>query len=87
LAFQLHKRDRLDGDQHVGAEAPTARAGIAFGKNSAKGIRKLGPTTIVYYVDVITTKQQDVAFPELYFDDWLLESKLINEPRMDFGYS
>jgi hypothetical protein len=68
----------------------TARAGIALGKNSAKVLETRPNDHRLLcrrYNNVITTKHQDVAFPELYFDDWLLESKSIDEPRMDFGYS
>jgi hypothetical protein len=51
------------------------------------------PTTIAgaaallaYYVDVVTTTQPEVAFPELDGNGRSIESKSINEPRRDFGY-
>jgi hypothetical protein len=51
------------------------------------------PTTVAgaaalltYYVDVITTKQAEVIFPELDVMGRLFESKLIDERRRGFGY-
>ena len=51
------------------------------------------PTTIAgaaalltYYVDVVTTMQPDVIFPELDGDARPFESKSIDEPRRDFSY-
>ena len=51
------------------------------------------PTTIAgaaalltYYVDVVTTTQPEVVFPELDGNGWPFESKSIDEPRRDFLY-
>jgi len=51
------------------------------------------PTTIAgaaalltYYVDVVTTMQPDVVFPELDGNARPFESKSIDEPRRDFSY-
>ena len=41
---------------------------------------------LTYYVDVITTEQSEVVFPELDVNGRLFESKSINEPRKDFLY-
>jgi hypothetical protein len=41
---------------------------------------------LTYYLEVITSKQPEVVFPEFYSNDRLLESKSIKEPRKDFGY-
>jgi len=51
------------------------------------------PTTIAgaaallrYYVDVVTTTQPEVVFPELDGNGSLFESKSVDEPRRDFVY-
>ena len=51
------------------------------------------PTTIAgaaalltYYVDVVTTTQPEVVFPELDANGRPFESKSIDEPRRDFAY-
>jgi len=51
------------------------------------------PTTIAgaaallsYYVDVVTTTQPEVIFPELDGNEPPFESKSIDEPRRDFVY-
>jgi hypothetical protein len=41
---------------------------------------------LTYYVDVITTKQPEVVFPELDGNGGLFESISTNESRRDFGY-
>jgi hypothetical protein len=41
---------------------------------------------LTYYLEVMTTKQPEVVFPEFNFSGRLLESKSINEPSRDFGY-
>ena len=54
---------------------------------------EIQPTTVAgaaallnYYADVITTRQQDVVFPELDMNGRLIASNSIEEPRRDFGY-
>jgi hypothetical protein len=61
--------------------------------NLAVKLLETRPTTIVgaaalliYYVDVVTTTQPDVAFPELDGNARPFESKSIDEPRRDFSY-
>ena len=51
------------------------------------------PTTIAgaaallrYYIDVVTTTQPEVVFPELDGNGSLFESKSVDEPRRDFVY-
>jgi hypothetical protein len=39
---------------------------------------------LTYYVDVITTEQPEVVFPELDVNGRLFESKSINEPKEGF---
>jgi hypothetical protein len=41
---------------------------------------------LTYYVGVITTKQSEVAFPELDANGRLFDSKSTTEPTRDFGY-
>jgi hypothetical protein len=41
---------------------------------------------LTYYVDVVTTAQPDVVFPELDGNGRPFESKSIDEPRRDFVY-
>jgi hypothetical protein len=41
---------------------------------------------LTYYVGVITTKQPEVAFPELDMNGRLFESQSTDEPARDFGY-
>jgi hypothetical protein len=69
-------------------------AGEALAAQDALAVKLLEtqPTTIAgaaalltYYVDVVTTTQPEVVFPELDGNGWLFESKSIDEPR-DFAY-
>ena len=70
-------------------------AGEALAVQDALAVKLLEtqPTTIAgaaalltYYVDVVTTTQPEVVFPELDGNGWPFESKSIDEPRRDFVY-
>ena len=70
-------------------------AGEALAVQDAHAVKLLEtqPTTIAgaaalltYYVDVVTTTQPEVVFPELDANGRPFESKLIDEPRRDFAY-
>jgi len=41
---------------------------------------------LTYYVDVVTTMQPEVVFPELDVNGRLFESKTTDRPTRDFGY-
>jgi hypothetical protein len=75
--------------------AANAAAGEAMAVQDDLAVKLLEtrPTTIVgatalltYYLDVVTTTQPDVAFPELDGNARPFESKSIDEPRRDFSY-
>jgi len=75
--------------------AANAAAGEALAVQDEFAVKLLEtqPTTIVgaaalltYYVDVVTTTQPDVAFPELDGNARPFESESIDEPRRDFSY-
>ena len=70
-------------------------AGEALAVQDALAVKLLEtqPTTIAgaaalltYYVDVVTTTQPEVIFPELDGNGRPFESKSIDEPRRDFVY-
>jgi hypothetical protein len=70
-----------------------AREALAMQDDLAVKLLETQPTTIAgaaallnYYADVITTRQQEVVFPELDMRGRLIESQSIDEPRRDFGY-
>jgi hypothetical protein len=78
--------------QWIAANAAVGEA-LAVQDDLAVKLLETQPTTIVgaaalltYYVDVVTTTQPDVAFPELDGNGQPFESKSINEPRRDFSY-
>ena len=79
-------------NEWIAANAVAGEA-LAVQDDLAVKLLETQPTTIAgaaalltYYVDVITTKQPEVAFPELDVNGRPLESKSIDEPRRDFGY-
>jgi hypothetical protein len=76
--------------QWIAADDAAAKA-LAVQDDLAAKLLEPKPTTIdgaaallTYYLGVITTKQPEVAFPEL--DGRLFESKSNDEPTRDFGY-
>jgi hypothetical protein len=78
--------------QWVAANAAVGEA-LAEQDDLAVKLLETQPTTIVgaaalltYYVDVVTTTQPDVVFPELDGNAWPFVSKSIDEPRRDFSY-
>jgi hypothetical protein len=78
--------------QWIAANAAVGEA-LAVQDELAVKLLETRPTTIVgaaalliYYVDVVTTTQPDVAFPELDGNARPFESKSIDEPRRDFSY-
>ena len=75
--------------------AANAAAGEALAAQDDVAVKllEIQPTTIAgaaalltHYVDVVTTAQPEVVFPELDVNGRLFESKSINEPRKDFLY-
>jgi hypothetical protein len=75
--------------------AANSVAGEALAVQDDLGMKLLEtqPTTIdgaaallTYYVDVVTTNQAEVAFPELDVNGLPFEYKSTDEPRRDFGY-
>jgi len=78
--------------QWIAADAAVGEA-LAVQDDLAVRLLETQPTTIggaaallTYYIDVVTTTQPEVAFPELDENGRPLESKSIHEPRRDFGY-
>jgi hypothetical protein len=76
----------------IAANAAAVEA-LAAQDDIAVKLLEIQPTTIAgaaalltYYVDVVTTTQPEVAFPELDENGRPFESQSIDEPRKDFGY-
>ena len=76
----------------VAANAAVGEA-LAVQDDLAVRLLETQPTTIVgaaalltYYVDVVSTAQPDVVFPEFDENARSFESKLIDEPGRDFSY-
>ena len=70
-----------------------AEEALAVQDDLAVKLLETQPTTIAgaaalltYYVDVVTTTQPEIVFPELDGNGWPFESKSIDEPRRDFVY-
>ena len=66
---------------------------LAVQDDLALKLLEIQPTTIAgaaalltYYVDVVTTTQPEIVFPELDGNGRPFESKSIDEPRRDFVY-
>ena len=77
--------------QWIAADDAAGEA-LAVQDDLAVKLLETQPTTIAgagallsYYVDVVTTTQPEVVFPELDRNAWPFESKSIDEPR-DFAY-
>src|SRR6516165_1645805 len=78
--------------QWIAADDAAGEA-LAVQDDLAVKLLETQPTTIAgagallsYYVDVVTTTQPEVVFPELDGNGSLLESKSVDEPRRDFVY-
>jgi hypothetical protein len=76
----------------IAANATVGEA-LAVQDDLAVKLLETKPTTIVgaaailrYYVDVVTTTQPDIVFPELDENARPFESKSVDEPTRDFSY-
>jgi hypothetical protein len=85
--------DGAEYDQRWIAANDATGDALAVQDDLAVNLLQTQPTTIAgaaallaYYVDAVTTTQPEVAFPELDGNGRPFESKLIDEPRRDFGY-
>jgi hypothetical protein len=81
-----------DDPQWIAANAAVGEA-LALQDDLAVRLLETRPTTIAgaaalltYYLDIVTTTQPDVAFPELDENGRPFDSKSVDEPRRDFGY-
>jgi hypothetical protein len=84
--------DAENDPQWIAANAAVGEA-LAVQDDLAVRLLETEPTTIAgaaalltYYIDVVTTTQPEVAFPELDGNGRPFESKSIDEPRRDFSY-
>jgi hypothetical protein len=84
-----------EAENHPQWLAANAAAGeaLAVQDDLAVKLLEIRPTTVAgaaalltYYVDAVTTTQPEVVFPELDGNGRPFESKLVDEPRRDFGY-
>jgi len=85
--------DEAENDPRWIAANDAAGEALAVQDHLAVKLLETRPTTIAgaaalltYYIDVVTTTQPEVVFPELDGNGRPFESKSIDEPRRDFGY-
>jgi hypothetical protein len=91
-AVRMPAGEAENDPQWIAANDASGEA-LAVQDDLAVKLLETQPTTIAgaaalltYYVDVVTTTQPEVAFPELNGNGRSIESKSINEPRRDFAY-